>query len=344
MAEGDMGVRLNLERSDEIGMLAGSFTAMAKHTQNQAQALHQLAEGDLSMQIAVRSESDYVNAALSRMLDKLNALLEEVQESSRYVSSGANQIADGLQSLAEGAGRQTTTLQQLSASVADVLHQSEANTRQAQQAHQAISQAGGLTRNGMDTMNRLTQAMQAINASAARIAEVIAAVDGIAFQTNILALNAAVEAARAGAHGKGFAVVADEVRNLASKSAQAAKETAGIVRDTLDKVAEGTGLAGQTQAALKEVEAITAANADGMARISDASELQRQAISEITLRMEELSGVVQANSATAEESAAAAEEMSSRAQVLNSAAARFHLRKNAAALPPAPPNGHHMLR
>lgn len=327
MSKGDIDVHLDLTSKDEIGRLARSFENMAEHTRNQAHLLERLAEGDLTMHTTPRSEQDLMSHSLQKTLQQLNHMFQEIRMSSQQVSMGADQIASGAQMLASGSTQQAATLQEFSASIHDVLQQSQENTRHASSTYDSTLKVGGLMAEGVESMEQLTASMKDISDSSSKIAGVIKVVDDIAFQTNILALNAAVEAARAGQHGKGFAVVADEVRSLAAKSAQAAQETSAMIEDSIHKVSTGTQLAQDTREKLQSVSEIATINAQAMEQINSASDRQSLAISEITTGIGELSNVVQGNSAAAEQSAAAAQEMSSQAQMLNAIVEQFRLKE-----------------
>jgi methyl-accepting chemotaxis protein len=326
LALGDVSVAVTYNSKDELGNLSQAFGRMAAGIREQAQALLRIAEGDYTANIEMRSDHDDVNRAIKTMLDNNNKLIASIRSSSQQVATASKQMSDGSQNLASGAAQQAATIEEFSASITEVQNQSEETTRMAQEAYQDVRRSGELMQASMDSMDRMTEAMRQIDDSSQNIAKIIKVIDDIAFQTNILALNAAVEAARAGQYGKGFAVVAEEVRNLASKSAEAAKETSALIETSTHKVSEGNNIVAATNTSLKAVAEIAGKTAISMGSIQEASRRQSHSITEITGGVTQLSSVVQDNSATAEQAAASAQEMSAQAELLNSIVDQFKLR------------------
>ena len=237
----------------------------------------------------------------------------------------SDQVSSGAQALSQGATEQASSVEELAASINEISNNINQTAQQAQDASDKSMQVGEKAGESNNRMHDMLQAMADINASSGEIGKIIKTIEDIAFQTNILALNAAVEAARAGAAGKGFAVVADEVRNLASKSAEASKNTAVLIENSLQAVENGKRIADETAQSLEVVISDIQEASSLMGSIAKAATDQAESISQITLGIDQISSVVQTNSATAEESAAASEELSGQAQILNELVRKFRL-------------------
>ena len=197
------------------------------------------------------------------------------------------------------------------------------NSEHARQANELAKEAREAADKGVGDMQTMAAAMDAIKVSSDDIAKIIKTIDEIAFQTNILALNAAVEAARAGEAGMGFAVVADEVRNLAQRSAQAAKETAGKIEGAITKTGQGVEISAKVAAALTEIVSKVRQVDDLVTEVSGASREQTEGITQINTAVSQMDRVTQSNAATAEESAAAAEELNAQAEVMKQSVAEL---------------------
>lgn len=327
IAEGDINVTLDTSRQDEIGKLEEDFAQMAGSIQEQAKNLQRIAQGDYTSDIAIRSAGDMINKAISDMIISNNKLISEIRSAANQVDAGAMQVAQGAQNLAAGTGEQTEEVEKISSTLSIVVQQTKENVEFAKQALHVNVKSTSMMDEAMQTMDKMLEAMQAIDHSSQNISKIIKVIEDIAFQTNILALNASVEAARAGESGKGFAVVAEEVRNLASKSTEAAKETAALIAGSTAHVKEGSTLVDQTNADLIAMKESIQKSYELTQNITTASEKQLSYITDLDGSMHHISQVVQTNSATSQEAAAAAEEMSSQSAVLSQMVSRFKLKK-----------------
>ncbi len=332
LADGDISVVIEKDRADEIGLLQESFYNLTSASRQQAEMLRRIADGDISGHYELRSDVDVVGQTLAQMLTNNNELISQVKTAAKQLLGETSQIADGAQTLAAGSTEQAAAVERLSGSLSDI---SERTDNSAALANKTATLSEDIRQNaekGTVQMGQMVKAVQEINDAGKNIAKVIKVIDDIAFQTNILALNAAVEAARAGQHGKGFAVVAEEVRNLASKSAEAARDTGTLINQSVEKAEFGARIANETAGSLTDIVMGINESNRMIASIAESSAEQSKAIENITRGIDEVSKVVQQNSATAEESAASSEEMNGQAIILEGLVARFKLDGEAAYL------------
>jgi methyl-accepting chemotaxis protein len=232
---------------------------------------------------------------------------------SNQVAAAVGQVAAGSLELAEGASEQAASLEETSASLEEMSAITGQNAQNAGAADSLMREANEVVIRAGGSMSELTTSMQAITRASEETSKIVKTIDEIAFQTNLLALNAAVEAARAGEAGAGFAVVADEVRNLAMRAAEAAKNTATLIDDTVKRIHAGSQLVTRTDLAFTEIASNTGKVTGLVAEIAAASREQAQGIGQLNQAMTEMDEVVQRTAANAEESAAAAGELSSMA-------------------------------
>jgi len=316
------------QNKDEIGQAIEGSAAFVGHVTEIAEKLEMIANRDLTFDVELLSDADTMGISLKQMVDNLNSIFSEIQAATNQVSTGSKQVADGAQSLAQGSTEQAASIEELSSSIAEIAGRTKTNETTADKTAKLSSAIKESAEKGSHQMDEMISAVSAINEASKNISKIIKTIDDIAFQTNILALNAAVEAARAGQHGKGFAVVAEEVRNLASKSAEAAKDTGAMIQNSMEKAQFGSRIAGETAASLTEI--VTGINESNqlIAEIASATEQQSLGIEQINIGIDQVAQVVQQNSATAEESAAASEEMSGQSDMLQQLIEQFSLRES----------------
>lgn len=334
LAQGDLNISLVVRNQDEIGILSSAFNDTAEYLkqiiEKIASVLNQISNNHLDVDVDAeyRGAFEQIGASMKRITANLNDVMHEIRQSSEQVSSGSDQVSSGAQALAQGATEQASSVEELAATMAEISDHIKRNAANAQEASKIAAETGDQIVESNQRMQDMIQAMDEISSSSSEIGKIIKTIEDIAFQTNILALNAAVEAARAGTAGKGFAVVADEVRNLASKSAEASKSTSVLIESSIRAVENGTKIADETAQAL--VVAVDGAKSvvKKVDQISLVSGEQAESITQVTQGIDQISSVVQTNSATAEESAAASEELSGQAQMLRELVGQFQLKES----------------
>lgn len=334
LAEGDLKSPIPIITSrDETGTLGDATKTIVSVLQgiidDETFLLGAMAAGDFNVESSAKHcyIGDFAPLlhSIQKIIAAMNHVLNQISQTSEQVSVGSNQVSSGAQALSQGATEQASSVEELAAAIAEISEQVNNNAGNAAIASEKSGNAGKEITQSNQKMKELIEAMDKIAMSSQKIGKVIETIDDIAFQTNILALNAAVEAARSGAAGKGFAVVANEVRNLSGKSAEAAKGTTVLIENAVGAVENGTRIANEMAKSLLVVVDSTRDVVETVEKIANASNEQAQSIAQVTFGIDQISTVVQSNSATAEESAAASEELSSQAQLLKSLVVRFKL-------------------
>jgi methyl-accepting chemotaxis protein len=246
----------------------------------------------------------------------LRQVATEMADGAEQVAGASGQVSASSQALAQGASEQAASLEETSASTEEIHSMTQKNAANSQSAAQFMSEAATRIEQANQVVDQMVASMKEINASSDKVAKIIKVIDEIAFQTNILALNAAVEAARAGEAGMGFAVVADEVRNLAQRCAQAAKDTAGLIEESIAKTNDGKTKLDQVTAAIHS----TTESANTVKTLVDevnlGSQEQARGIEQIAKAVSQMEQVTQKTAASAEESASASEELSAQAETI----------------------------
>lgn len=338
IANGKMAQSLEYQSEDEFGSLVKSVRATCSGLGSIVKSLRnimdEMAKGNFDFHVddsIFKGDFAPILDSIQKMNCYLSDILQAINIASDRVANGAEQVSAGAQALSQGAAEQSESVEELAGTISDISGQVKNTAANAEEANSKVMQAQSELAVSDRQMKEMIHAMEEISQKSGDIGKIIKTIEDIAFQTNILALNAAVEAARAGEAGKGFAVVADEVRNLASKSAEAAKNTTMLIEGTIQAVENGTTIADETARAISVTVDSTKSAVEYVDKISVAAAEQSDKISQVTSGVDEISGVVQTNSATAQESAAASHELSNQAKLLKELVARFKLQSQTSA-------------
>ena len=331
LAAGALNIEIDYYSKDEVGTLAEMFREMSGSMKavikDIGQQLGAMSNGDFTVAPRAEYTGDYVSIknALINIRESLSNTLNEINLSADQVFSGSAQVSDSAQTFSEGAADQAGSIEELAAAINEISFQVRETAANMEAARRLTAKAGEQVAVSNRQMEEMLLAMGEIGAKTEQIRAINNTIEEIAFQTNILALNAAVEAAHAGESGKGFAVVAGDVRRLAGKSTDAAKRTSDLIDGTVQAVEKGRKIANITAESLHNVVESTNEVLNTVDKIDEAAQHQAGSIVQVTQEIDQISYVVQNNSATSEESAAASEELSGQAQMLKELVGRFKI-------------------
>ncbi|NBK78152.1 methyl-accepting chemotaxis protein [bacterium D16-76] len=335
IAEGELEQSIKYQSKDELGMLAYNFNRTTlrlreyvQYIDEISQKLREIAGGNLAFTLEhdYTGEFEKIRDSLEEISRRLSGTIGQLNTASHEVASGAQQVSSGAVALSQGSAEQAASVDALAGHITSMSGSVQETAQNAQEASRLTREVKQGLLDSSDKMRNMTGVIQRISDKSSEIHGIVKTIEDISFQTNILALNASVEAARAGEAGKGFAVVAEEVRSLASRSAEAARETTVLLGETVDSIDEGTRAAQETSESMLAV----VTHADEMSGLIDsiAENTSRQAegAAEIAQGIEQISSVVDSNADNAQRSAAASEELSGQAEMLKNLVATFKIK------------------
>ena len=334
LAAGNLDVNIAVNANNEIGELSASIDQTVTRLKTYIDyideislVLNRLADGKLKVQLQYDYTGDFakVKDAMLHISDSMRDIMENIIESAKKVSSGAEDLADVSQNIAEGANTQAASVEELMATANTVAYQVSENSVDAKNSSDETQKVSRMMADSRNSMNQMMTAMTRISETSQKVVGIIKAIEDIASQTNLLALNASIEAARAGDAGRGFAVVATEIGSLADESSKAANDTKNLIGLSIEEIDRGVDLANHVVASLQEVMQATDHVNELIVRTADNCSVQAQSMEQIKSAIEEIAKGVEDNSAVAEESSATSAELASQAGMLTDLVQKFDL-------------------
>lgn len=332
LSEGDLHTAVpEINTQDETEILCDAMSVtienLSMNVNDVAYHLGEIAQGNITTKVTKKYLGDFkpLESSLTKIIESLAYSMQKIGKNAEHVASGSKQVSDGAQVLLQGALDQSSAVEELVATIEEVNGQIANNTGYAKEASLKTAEFGKGMELSNEQMRLMVQAMNDISQSSGSIKRIIDTIEDITTQTNLLSLNASIEAARAGEAGKGFAVVANEVRSLAEESSKASQDSRLLIEKSLESVNRGIAIANETAQMLEASSKEAGVAADIVEKIYQASEQQKESITQISIAIEQISTIVQQNSSMAETSASSSQELSLLSQDLKDLVAKFQL-------------------